>query len=182
MTGLWQVPSVVITLVAWLSAPSSSLVDVARREAVRRQFVGAAQAVVSNATLPAPRPSDIPSAGVDGAGVTEQPAQPAEPVVAAPEVPPADTEQSWRERVSAVRAALEKDEADAARLQATVAGLQRDVTSRDDPAQRAVLSNQLAQAMADRQKAATKAEADRAALAALEEEARRQGVPPGWVR
>jgi hypothetical protein len=84
--------------------------------------------------------------------------------------------------VSALRAALEKDEADAARLQATVAGLQRDVTSRDDPAQRAVLSNQLAQAMADRQKAATKAEADRAALAALEEEARRQGVPPGWMR
>ena len=78
--------------------------------------------------------------------------------------------------------ALERAKTFADAHQSRINGLSADFTARDDPAQRALVAK-------DRQKALT--ELDRVkkeiadhtkALADLQEEARRKGVPPGWLR
>ena len=67
-------------------------------------------------------------------------------------------------------------------MQTRINALSTDFVNRDDPAQRSVIER-------DRQKALTelarlkKAVVDgKKAIADLEEEARRAGVPPGWLR
>lgn len=91
-------------------------------------------------------------------------------------------EQYWRKRTQALRDQLERDRTLTDALQSRVNALTADVISRDDPAQRAKLS-------LDRQKALTELERLKAAvsdgtkaIADLDEEARRAGVPPGWLR
>ncbi len=78
--------------------------------------------------------------------------------------------------------ALDRSKIFADSLQSRINGLTADFSARDDPAQRSVVA-------ADRQKALT--ELDRVkkdiqqqtkALADLQEEARKSGVPPGWLR
>ena len=87
---------------------------------------------------------------------------------------------SWR--VAAARDNLARAQTFQDALQARIAALSTDFVNRDDPAQR----NQIA---IDRQKAL--AELDRvrkditqgqAELASIAEDARRAGVPAGWVR
>ena len=88
----------------------------------------------------------------------------------------------WRQRRQSIQDSLERAQAFAVALQSQINGLTADFAARDDPAQRAKVG-------ADRQKALT--ELDRVkkeiqqhtkALADLQEEARRAGVPPGWLR
>lgn len=219
MTGLWDTAALVALLLTWLAAPSSSLADVARREAVRRQLVQAPRVSLSNATLPAPRPVDVvpaSSAGMDappggepgagpsgepeaavsgvpggvdsaGAGVEASPAQaPAggEQGVAggAPPAAAPTPEEIWRQRAAALRLAIVTDAATERDLESRVARLEREATSRDDPAQRAMLIDQLSRARGDLAKAREKSRADTAAESRMREEARRAGVPPGWLR
>jgi hypothetical protein len=91
-------------------------------------------------------------------------------------------EAYWRKRAQSLRDQLERDRTLAEALQSRVNGLTADFTGRDDPAQRAKIGADRQRALVelDRMKAAvsagTKATAD------LDEEARRAGVPPGWLR
>jgi len=89
---------------------------------------------------------------------------------------------SWKKRRQDLDAALERARLFADSLQSRINGLTADFSARDDPAQRSIVS-------ADRQRALT--ELDRVkkeiqqhtkALADLQEEARKSGVPPGWLR
>jgi hypothetical protein len=80
------------------------------------------------------------------------------------------------------REQLERDRTLSEALQTRINSLTTDFVNRDDPAQRAVIER-------DRQKAASELERlkkqivdDRKAVADFEEEARRAGVPPGWLR
>jgi hypothetical protein len=92
------------------------------------------------------------------------------------------TESEWRERALAARAALERDEVLHDAMQSRVNALTNDVTSRDDPAQRAELVKQRARALSEFDRLTLQVEKDKLAIAALEEEARKKGVPPGWIR
>jgi hypothetical protein len=91
-------------------------------------------------------------------------------------------EAYWRKRIQAERDALARAESFATALQSRINALSTDFVNRDDPAQR----NQIG---ADRQKAL--AELDRVkkeivdhnkAIAEIQQEARREKVPAGWVR
>ena len=67
-------------------------------------------------------------------------------------------------------------------LQSRINALNADFSARDDPAQRAVIGTQLQKALAELERVRGDIEAQEKALADLEEEARRAGVPPGWLR
>ena len=84
--------------------------------------------------------------------------------------------------MAAARQALDEAERRAAGLQTRVNGLWADFTARDDPAQRTAIEQQRQAALAELDE--TRAEADELAraVADLRDEARRAGVPPGWLR
>ena len=78
--------------------------------------------------------------------------------------------------------AVRRAELVAAALQNRVDGLLAEFTARDDPAQRARIEQERRDALSELERA--QAEIDRLAqeVADVREEARRAGVPPGWLR
>jgi hypothetical protein len=67
-------------------------------------------------------------------------------------------------------------------LQSRINGLWADFVARDDPAQRAVIEADRNVAIAELERVRSDVARNEQAIADLEEEARRAGVPPGWLR
>jgi t-SNARE complex subunit (syntaxin) len=80
------------------------------------------------------------------------------------------------------RGALERDELLVEGMQSRVNALQTDVINRDDPAQQAQLRVQLQRAIDELARLQKTVDADRKAIETIQTEARRKGVPPGWIR
>ena len=175
-------------------ASAQSLGDVARKEQSRRQAVAKGK-VYTNESLPAiatPPPvlTSAPATAPAGQAVVqrEPDAQPSPAAPAAPAAPasaesaaPKD-EADWRGRLQAIREALARAESFAEALQSRINALSTDFVNRDDPAQRNMIA-------ADRQKALSELERvqkeivdHKKAVADLQQEARRAGVPAAWVR
>jgi hypothetical protein len=167
---------------AW-NAPAQSLGEVAWREAARRASVRGPVRSLTDAEVGPPPARPVPpvvepaaadaAAGADAAGAT----------------PPEGTEPEevkdqawWRARMTLAREALDRDVVLAAALESRVAALTTDVTNRDDPAQRAVLMNERVRALAELDRMREQVALDRKAIAGVEEDARKAGVPPGWIR
>ena len=177
---------VIVLLAAWASpAAGQSLAAVARKEEARRKQVKQPSRVITNKDL---RP-------VDGARppVAQPPAAPAPaPDTAAPGAPgdkPADEsaqreqdEHAWRQKMADARVALERSQMYADALQSKINSLWADFTARDDPAQRAQLELERKRALAEQERVKGEIETQKKAIADLEEEARKAGVPPGWIR
>ena len=174
----------IVTVLAWLLAQPANLADLARREALRRQATLPAVRSLTNqdvANLPprvAPTPPDSP------AEVAAAPSEPAAPPGDAPVPKTTEThdEAWWGTRLAAARGVVEHDQLLADALQSRINALTTDASARDDPAQRAQLYDQRNQAIAELEKMKTQIEADKSAVDDVQEDARKQGVPPGWVR
>jgi hypothetical protein len=67
-------------------------------------------------------------------------------------------------------------------LQSRINALNADFSARDDPAQRAAIGAQLNEALAELERVRGDIQAQERLVTDLEEEARRAGVPPGWLR
>lgn len=143
-------------------ASAQSLVEVAKKEKERRKKLDAQgkQAFTENdlrggPRLPAARPSSSTSTPPTGgtAGTPEGDETPAEP-------DPTTTQSYWRERVAAVNKKIQDLEA---KLQSPELTSDTRGASRRQGAER-----DLAQARSEKQ--------------AIADEARRKGVPPGWLR
>ena len=156
-----------------------SLGELAKTEAQRRQAVKGSSKVLTNEDLPR--------------GVTPRPAPPTDPAAAAaegkPDGPqqarpeePAKDEAWWRGRISQNREELRRNEMFADALQTRINSLTNDFTARDDPFQRAKIAEDRTKALAELDRVKADIEASRKKIADIEEEARRAGVPPGWVR
>ena len=91
-------------------------------------------------------------------------------------------EAMWRGRIKAAREALDRSTSFASALQSQINGLTIDFINRDDPAQRAQIEQQRAKAVAELERTQREAEGSRKAIAAIEDEARKAGVPAGWLR
>jgi hypothetical protein len=199
MNSLWQAATAVVALLSWLAAPPTSLAEVAQKEAVRRQMTAKSVATYSNDDLPANAPGDtisIPGGAFAAARIdtapppdddddVPKPKPVASPAAAAPApvaAEPAMDEQGWRDRMSTARQTLESNEQMAEGMQSRVSALQTDVTNRDDPAQQATLRTQLQRALAELDRLKKQIETDKKAIAKVQDDARRKGVPPGWVR
>lgn len=162
---------------------AQSLADVAKKEEERRKSVPAPAKVYTNKDLTAvpegtPPPNSIPAPA---------PATPAAPAASAPASKDAGTgevkdQAYWAGRRKALQEKLERDTTYADAMQTKINSLTTDFVNRDDPAQRAVLERDRQKTVAELGRLKKTIEEDKKAIADLEEEARRAGVPPGWLR
>jgi hypothetical protein len=194
MMTLWQMPAVVLTIVTWLTSPPTNLAEVAQREALRRTLTPKAAGSFTNDNLrPDYRPMavvpDAAGAGGDtGAGVTaENPTGAAQPPAATPAAGAAPggaaaDEKAWRTRIAEARAAMDRDQGLVEAMQSRINSLQNDIVNRDDPAQQGALRQTLAKALSELERLRAQVATDQKAIAAIQDDARRQNVPPGWVR
>jgi hypothetical protein len=167
-----------------------SLADIARAEEARRQTVQKPAKVYTNTdlradftapTAPAAGPTpaaDAPAAAGPGGGASGNatPSTPAEPAA------PQKDQAWWSSRMSAARTDLERTRMFAEALQTRINALTTDFVNRDDPAQRAVIEQERNKALAELARVQKDVEAKTKAIADIEDEARRAGVPPGWLR
>lgn len=91
-------------------------------------------------------------------------------------------EAEWRGRITAAREALERSTSFVGALQSQINGLTQEFVNRDDPAQRAQIEQRRVKAVAELERTQREVEANRKAIAAIEDEARKAGVPAGWLR
>jgi hypothetical protein len=167
---------------------AQSLADVAQKEEERRKTVKPAGKVITNKDLvdvpPPPAavtPPDDAKAAEAKAAEAAKTAKPAEPGAEDSKAPVKD-QAYWSGRMKELRSKLELDEISAEAFQARINSLNADFVNRDDPAQRGVISQNRQKAVAALE-GLTKSIADgKKAIADFEEEARRAGVPPGWLR
>jgi hypothetical protein len=173
-----------------LPAVPQSLADVARQEAERRKAIKNGGKVITNADLPrSPGSAAGPSATAKPAADTADPktATPptdtkAEPAKAPASKEPVKDQAYWAGRLRLLKEQLDRDEILAGALQSRINALTTDFVNRDDPAQRAVIFNDRQKALSELERL-EKAIADgKKALTDFDEEARRAGVPPGWLR
>jgi hypothetical protein len=98
----------------------------------------------------------------------------------------ADKEQReqkfWRDRMTAAREALDRDRLLADAMQSRINALTTDFVNRDDPAQKAVIAQDRTKALAELERLKKQIEADEQAIANIQKDAHRQGIPPGWIR
>lgn len=188
-------------------AQGQSLAELAKKEDARRKALQASSKVITNKDLPpvqtktpmgqAAPEAGGPAAGTGGAapgggptpaGSSAQgsvpeagraPGQPAQP--AEPEDPKKD-EQYWRQRITEARQKLARNEILLAALEGRVNGLMAEFVSRDDPAQKAVIAQDRQQAINELNRTRAETERLKQEIADIQEEARKAGVPPGWLR
>jgi hypothetical protein len=174
-------------------ASAQSLAAVAKAEESKRKALKKPAKVYTNSTLPTvpaetttTTPAVPTPAGAEEAeGAAAAPAAPAAPGAPAPETPATDTRRTpdyWKKRMADATAERDTNQLMLDALQSRINGLWADFTARDDPAQRTIIANERQKALDefDRRK---KRQAELVkAITDLEDEARRAGVPAGWLR
>jgi hypothetical protein len=169
---------------------SAQLGDVARKEAERRKTVKSSGKTYTNDTLrPAPPPSSAPASSGDQSS-TQAAAPPSSPPSAqgpsqSVSSDPAERkrqEAQWRERIKTSRDALERAKTFADALQSKINALNTDFVNRDDPAQRSVIAANRDKSLAEMARLQKEIEQHTKAIASIQDEARRAGIPAGWVR
>jgi hypothetical protein len=91
-------------------------------------------------------------------------------------------EKYWRGRIDDARSQLNRNQLLLDALQSRVNALSTDFVNRDDPAQRALIAEDRQKALAELERTRQEIERLRKLIADIEEEARKAGVPPGWLR
>ena len=182
-----------------LSAGGSAqtLGDVARAEESRRKTAPAGK-VYTNQSLPnappatasgptaspatAASPSEAPAQSAPGAQAPSTATPGTQPgATSKPDAPKKD-EAYWRKRIQAARDGLARAESFAEALQSRINALSNDFVNRDDPAQRNVIATDRQKALAELDRVKKEIKDFTKAIADIQQEARREGVPPGWVR
>jgi hypothetical protein len=168
---------------------AQSLASVAKKEEERRKAVKPAAKVYTNddlraditastatvptnasPTAPPPPPSaQVPSVNLPGGTVTE----------GAGDV---KDEAYWRARMTQARSALERLRLFSDALQTRLNALATDIVNRDDPAQRSQLELERQRAVAELERVKQEMADQAKVIAGIEEDARKAGVPPGWLR
>jgi hypothetical protein len=184
-------------------APAQSLGDVARQEEARRKGAGAGKTYTNDTLKGAPAPAatpaqPTPSAAAPGS-LPGAPADAAKPAAGAkpsdgaakpgdaqadakPAAAPQADAAAWKKRKQDLETAIERSKAFADALQSQINGLTTDFAARDDPAQRNAVAANRQKALTELDRVKKEITANTKALADLSEEARRAGVPPGWLR
>jgi hypothetical protein len=180
-----------LLVAAALPAFAQSLGDVAKKEEERRKKTPEAAKVYTNKDLaPVPTPSTPPAAA---------PGEPA-PAAAAPgdaskdkdaadaekdkdkDKDPKKTQAYWATKMKSLQDEVSRNETFAEGLQSRINALSTDFVNRDDPAQRAVIGQNRQKATAELDRLKKTIADGKKAITELEEDARRAGIPPGWLR
>jgi predicted lipid-binding transport protein (Tim44 family) len=181
LKGLAALAAVALFFAAAVPVFAQSLADLAKREEERRRKIAEPAKVYTNKDLASGQaPSTPPASAPAAPAAAPSDAKDTEP--AAKDKAPLRDQAYWAGRLKALRDELARNDTFAEAMQTRLNSLQTDFVNRDDPAQRSVIErnrqkvaselNRLKQSIIDGKKA----------IADLEEEARRAGVPPGWLR
>jgi hypothetical protein len=175
-----------------VSVRPQSLADLARQEAARRKAIKDGGKVITNADLPrSPAPAAGPAKpepGADAKAATPAPGaakvepQKTEPAKTITPKEPVKDQAYWAGRQRLLTEQLERDQITADAMQSRINALTTDFVNRDDPAQKAVIFNDRQRALAELDRLKKAIVDGKKALIDFEEEARRAGVPPGWLR
>lgn len=177
----------VVLLAAAVQAAAQTappLAEVAKKEEARRKSLGKTAKVYTNDDLRPDITRTPPPASTNAtpAGPTSQvpslnlPGGKAEPV-------PEEKDQAyWKGRMGAARAAADRSKIFADALQSRINALTTDFVNRDDPAQRAQIELERQRAIAELDRVKKEIADQTKVIADIEEEARKAGVPPGWLR
>jgi hypothetical protein len=195
---LASVSGVVVAVFLACDAASAAqgLGDVAKREAERRKAVGTPGKVYTNDNLrtDAP-PASAPATTPQGATPAAAPAAQAPAVAAGGQTPGVEpsgtaassepgpmTEDAWRKRITTARDALSRAQVFAEALQSRINALTTDFVNRDDPAQRNAIAAERQKTLAELDRVKQEIVDHQKAISTIQDEARRAGVPAGWVR
>lgn len=173
---------------------AQSLGEIAKKEQERRKATPPAAKTYTNEDLKKVAP--FPGAADPDAKADPKTAKPADPTkVEDPPKPgdgtkpdgaktpePAKDEKYWRGRITAVREEIARNESFRDALQNQINSLSADFAGRDDPAQRAQIADNRQKKMAELGRVNAELEKATKLIVEIEEEARRAGVPPGWLR
>jgi len=189
------------------SAPAQSLGDVARQEQARRKSTSSGK-VYTNDDLrssPAPATTTPSSSGgtvtgdakssatadakdgtksdstpaVDGKGADGKSTDAAGDKAKSKE---AEDEAAWRKRQKTIQESLDRARTFADALQSRINGLTAEFAAKDDPAQRSLVATERQKALTELDRVKKEIQQHTQALDDLREEARKSGVPPGWLR
>ena len=168
------------------TAPSAPLADVAKAEEARRKSAHKPAKVYTNGNLrtdgspgvPAPPTPELPAPPPSNAtpGDARKPAGPDTPAV------PAQGKEYWAGRMKAAQDQIGRTQIFMDSLQSRINALTTDFVNRDDPAQRGKIQGDRNAALAELERVKKELEEQTKAIKTIEEEARRAGVPPGWLR
>jgi cytoskeletal protein RodZ len=166
------------------SSRQKSLADVAKAEEARRTAVKKPSKVYTNGSLK-PDASSV----VDPPPATPTNTSPATPATnATPSAPAAAAKPEvkdqayWSGRMKDARDKVSRTQLFADSLQTRINSLWTDFVNRDDPAQKAKLYQDRTAALAELERVKKELDEQSKAITAIEDEARRAGVPPGWLR
>jgi hypothetical protein len=168
---------------------AQSLADVARKEQDRRKTIQKPSKVLTNKDLgsaPTASPETPAAAAPDGGATTQTAADKsgqkpgAEGEKKAEE--PAKDQAYWSGRAKGLQTQLERDQTFAVALQSRINALTTQYVNQGDPIQQAALGTERQKAVDELSRLTKQVEDDKKAIANLQEDARRAGVPSGWLR
>ena len=189
--SLIVVTAVLVSLGA-TAAPlaAQSLADVARKEQERRQAIKKPSKVLTNkdlggvpATTPAATTAATPpdasgttpaAAGKDG----QKPAGDAEKKAAEP----AKDQAYWSGRAKGLQTQLDRDQTFAVALQSRINALANEYTNQGDGVRQQAIAVERQKTIDELNRLTKQIQDDKKAITDLQEEARRAGVPSGWLR
>lgn len=172
-----------LILCAAATASAQSLADVARQEEARRKGVAGAGKVYTNDALqpePPPSPGSVPASPAPAAPAT--PAAGDKPADAAAPGATPKTEADWKKRIADERGALSRAQTFAEALQSRINVLSADFVNVDDPARRDVVAADRQKALSELDRVKAEIQAHQKKITDIQTEARKAGVPAGWVR
>lgn len=190
---------VIVCLVAPCLLGAQSLADVAKKEEERRKATAPPTKVYTNKDLKGKSDSSQPP------GDTVKPADDSKNVAKDKDAkgdakdakgsnePDASKDKDaskesvrdqayWAKTLKTLQDKLARDQDYADAMQTRINSLTTDFVNRDDPAQRAVIEANRQKSIAELARLTKSIQDDKKALADFLEEARRAGIPPGWLR
>ena len=165
-------------------ASAQTLADVARQEEARRKAVAGAGKVYTNEALqpaPPPSPGSVPAATPTPAAPSAADADAAKPGDPAAK-PASNPEAEWKKRIADTREALSRSQAFADALQTRINVLSADFVNVDDPVKRSVVASDRDKALKELDRVKAEITTHQKMIAQIQDEARKAGVPAGWVR
>ena len=162
------------------------LAEVAKDEEARRKTVRKPAKVYTNHSLRAdisagvaPPPSTDASAS--GGNASPSNATPAGPAADAPKAEAKD-QTYWQNRIKAAREQVTRTQMFADSLQTRINSLWTDFVNRDNPVEKRKIEMDRNAALAELERVKKELADQTKAISAIEDEARRAGVPSGWLR
>ena len=157
---------------------AQSLGAVAKQSEAQRKTAKSSGKVYTNDSL---KSAPAPSQSAPAAAATPAAEQPAASD-AKPKPDSSKDEAAWRDRIKSERDGLARAETFAAALQSQINGLYAEFTACQAPTQCKDVSEKRQKSVAELERVKKEIETRTKAIADIQEEARRAGVPAGWVR